>query len=86
MVSLTLKYIKPNNFFQENLLQEQKSVLSQLHKERQAVTEERTKVSVAQQVQREEMEDIGLKLSQVMIDKSSEIVSKGKRPAEVVMK
>lgn len=40
-------------------------MLSQLHKERQSVAEERTKLNVSLTVQREESEDVAVKLAQV---------------------
>lgn len=40
-------------------------MLSQLHKERQSVAEERTKLNVSLTVQREESEDAAVKLAQV---------------------
>ena len=52
-------------FPQETLLEEQKSVLSQLHKERQSVAEERTKLNVALTVQREDAENAAVRLAQV---------------------
>jgi septal ring factor EnvC (AmiA/AmiB activator) len=56
-------------------LEEQKSVLSQLHKERQSVAEERTKLNVALTVQRDEAEDAAVKLAQVIIKiKMSQVV------------
>lgn len=41
-------------------------MLSQLHKERQSVAEERTKLNVSLTVQREESEDAAVKLAQVL--------------------
>lgn len=46
-------------------MEEQKSILSQLHRERQSLAEERASFSVSQKLQRDEGEEYNLKLSQV---------------------